>query len=288
MTGEHEMGMSRRGFLKVGAAGVVGLGLAGLGAGAAGAAGGKRVRVGLQLYSVRGPLAKDFEGVIAQVAEMGFEGVEFAGYYGRTAEQLRKILDKNGLVCCGSHVRGGELQPQNLKRTIEFHKTLGNKFLIKPSGAGGRTKESWLEAAKRFNDIAERLAPHGLYTGYHNHAAEFRPMDGSCAWEIFFKNTSERVCHQLDTGNCMGGGGDPCKYIKMFPGRTRTIHLKEHGGPGDFGKGDVPWQEVFRLCETVGGTEWYIVEQERYKQRPPLEAAKQAADFMRQMGKLKA
>jgi len=285
MKGRHVMDLSRRGFLKAGAVGAVGLGLTGLGAGTARGAG-KRIPVGLQLYSVRQPLGKDFEGVVAKVAEMGYKGVEFAGYYDKSAEDLKKILDKNGLLCCGSHVRGHELQPQNLEKTIAFHKTLGNKFLIKPSGAGGKTKESWLEAAKQFNDIAEQLKPHGMYTGYHNHSVEFKPMDGSCAWEIFFKNTDDRVCQQLDTGNCMGGGGDPLKYLKMFPGRTRTVHLKEHGGPGDVGKGDCPWKDIFQLCETVGGTEWYIVEQESYKQRSPLEAAKQAADFMKEMGKL--
>jgi sugar phosphate isomerase/epimerase len=279
------MDLSRRGFLKAGAVGAVGLGLTGLGAaGARGA--GKRIPVGLQLYSVRGPLGKDVEGVIAQVAEMGYEGVEFAGYYNKDADEWKKLLDKNGLVCCGSHVRGHELQEKNLEKTIAFHKTLGNTFLIKPSGAGGKTKQSWLDAAKRFNDIAKALEPHGMYTGYHNHASEFKPMDGSCAWEIFFKNTDDRVCQQLDTGNCMGGGGKPCEYLKMFPGRTRTVHLKEHGGPGDVGKGKCPWKDIFRLCETVGGTQWYIVEQERYSQRQPLEAAKQAADFMREMGKL--
>jgi len=285
MRGARETGMSRRGFLKAGAVGAVGFGLTGLPTGSAGAAG-KRIPVGLQLYSVRGPLGKDFEGVIAKVAEMGYEGVEFAGYYGKSAGELKKILDKNGLVCCGSHVRGGELHDKNLEKTIAFHKTLGNRFLIKPSGVGGKTKQSWLEAAKRFNEIAQRLKGHGLYTGYHNHTHEFKPMDGACAWEIFFSNTGDRVCHQLDTGNCMGGGGDPLKYLKVFPGRTRTIHLKEHGGPGDVGKGDCPWKDVFGLCETVGGTEWYIVEQGNYRQRPPLEAARQAADFMKKMGKL--
>jgi len=287
MTGSHQSGVSRRGFLKAGAVGMAGLGLVGVGPLAAGGAG-KRIPVGLQLYSVRQPLAKDVEGVIAKVAEMGYEGVEFAGYYNKSGEELRKILDKNGLVCCGSHVRGNELKPENLAKTIDFHKALGNIFLIKPSGAGGKTKQSWLDAAKRFNDVAEQLKPHGMYTGYHNHSLEFKPMDGSCPWEIFFKHTDDRVCQQLDTGNCMKGGGKPCAYLKMFPGRTRTVHLKEHGGPGDVGKGDCPWKEIFSLCETVAGTQWYIVEQESYKQRSPLEAAKQAADFMKEMGKLKA
>jgi len=286
MRGTFDGGVSRRGFLKAGAAGLVVTGLAGLGALPAGGAGGKRIPVALQLYSVRDACKGDFEGTIAKVAEMGYQGVEFAGYYDKSAEELKKILDTNGLKCAGSHVRPPELEAKNLAKTVEFHKTIGNTFLIKPSGAGGKTKQSWLDAAKRFNDIAEQLARHGMYTGYHNHWVEFKPMDGSCAWDIFFSNTGDRVCHQLDTGNCMRGGGDPLALLKKYAGRTRTIHLKEHGGPGDVGKGECPWKDIFQLCETVGGTEWYIIEQENYKQRKPLEAAKQAADFMKEMGKL--
>lgn len=285
MRGTSDGGVSRRGFLKVGAAGLVVTGMAGLGPLSAGGAA-KRIPVALQLYSVREACKQDFEGTVAKVAEMGYQGVEFAGYYDKTADQLKALLDKNGLKCAGSHVRPNELDAKDLAKTIEFHKTLGNKFLIKPSGAGGKTKQSWLDAAKQFNDLAAQLEPHGLYTGYHNHGVEFAPLDGSCAWEIFFSNTGDRVCHQLDTGNCMKGGGDPVAFLKKYPGRTRTVHLKEEGGPGDVGKGECPFKDIFPLCETIGGTEWYIIEQESYKQRPPIEAVKQAADYMKEMGKL--
>ena len=285
--------LTRRDFLNSSVAGATALGLMGLRAPAARGAAGKRIPVALQLYSVRKDCQKDLPGVLEAVAKMGYEGVEFAGYYGHDADQLKKLLDANGLKCPSTHTRIGAIEGDNLKGTVEFHKTIGAKFITVPGGIarvrkGGKpTKRAWLDAAKQFNEIAEKLKPEGLYTGYHNHSHEFKPIDGETPWDILFGNTSKDVCQQLDTGNCMGGGGDPLALIKKYPGRSRTIHLKEHGGPGDFGKGDTKWKEVFRLCETVGGTEWYIVEQESYVNRTPLECVRQCMDFMRQMGKAK-
>jgi sugar phosphate isomerase/epimerase len=93
---------------------------------------------------------------------------------------------------------------------------------------------------------------------------------------------------QLDIGNCIGGGGDPIAVLKKYPGRSATIHLKEHGGPkgAPVGAGAVKWSEVFELCETSGKTEWYIVEHESYAEgTTPLESVKQCIDNLRKMGK---
>jgi sugar phosphate isomerase/epimerase len=91
---------------------------------------------------------------------------------------------------------------------------------------------------------------------------------------------------QLDTGNCLGGGGDPVAVLKRYPGRATTIHLKEHGGPrgAPVGEGDMPWKEIFELCESTGGTEWYIVEQESYA-TAPLEVVRRCLENLRKMGK---
>jgi len=281
-------GLSRRGFLEVGAAGAAGLGLAAVGAGAVRAQK-KRIPVALQLYSVRQDAAKDLPGVLEAVARMGYEGVEFAGYYGHKPEAIRKMLDSNRLRCAGTHTGFGELKGDKLKQTVDIHKTLGTKFIMVPGGIGrGNTKEAWLDAAKQFTEIARQLKAGGMMTGYHNHSHEFKRVDGETLWDIFFSNTPSEVCHQIDTGNCMGGGGDPVAFIKKYAGRTRTVHLKEHGGPGNFGEGNCPWSDVFAACETVGGTEWYIVEQESYKNRTPLEAVEQCMQYMKKVGKAKA
>lgn len=100
--------------------------------------------------------------------------------------------------------------------------------------------------------------------GYHCHGNDFQKVGGQTAWELFGKHTSDDVILQLDIGNCLGGGGDPIAMLKMFPGRSVSLHIKDHGGkPGFvFGEGKVDWNEVFQICETTGGVKQYIIEEE--------------------------
>ena len=247
----------------------------------------RRTPVGLQLYSVRDDCGRDLPGTIAAVAKMGYEGVEFAGYYGRTAKQLRKMLDDNGLLCCGTHTGLDTLLGDNLAQTIEFNKTLGNKYLVVPSlpGKYRGSHQAWLETAKLFNELAEKVKPQGMLVGYHNHSAEFKAIDGKLPWDTFCGNTSKDVIMQLDLGNAMRGGADPLPYIYRYPGRAITVHLKEFSKTNKkalVGEGDVPWKAFFALCRAVGGTKWYIVEQESYAY-PPLECVKRCLINLRKM-----
>jgi len=281
------MNYSRREMLKWGAGAAAFCALKGTLLGAE-ASRGKKIPIGLQLYSVRGDAAKDLPGVLKAVAAMGYQGVEFAGYYGYDAKQLRKLLDENGLKCCGTHARWNTLLGDALKETIEFNQTLGNKYLIAPSLPRERTGsiDALKETARIFEELAERAKPHGMHVGYHAHGGDFRRIDGTTPWDVIFGNTSTQVVMQLDLGNCIGGGGDPVAILKKYPGRSLTIHLKEHGGPAGavIGEGEVPWKEVFELCETTGKTEWYIVEQERYA-TTPLDSVKRCLENLRRMGK---
>jgi sugar phosphate isomerase/epimerase len=261
-------GLSRREFLKTAALGA-GAGLVGLDGLRADALlqGGvrKRIPVGVQLYSVRAQASKDLPGVLEAIGKMGYKGVEFAGYYGWESKpkELRGLLDANGLKCCGTHTGLDTITGDKLKATAELHAILGNSFLIVPSlqveGAQG-----WRDMAKRFDEIAAKAKDLGMRVGYHAHAGDFRELDGTTSWEIFFDNTGPDVIMQLDTGNCMAGGGDPVAMLRKYPGRSASTHLKEHGGPeaAVIGQGVVPWAEVFEACETTGGTEWYVVEHE--------------------------
>lgn len=271
---------TRRDVLKMAAAGAAGacLGVPSLlatkAAGASPKA--KRLPVALQLYSVRHDCAKDkgknLPKVIEAVAKMGYEAVEFAGYHGHKAPELKKMLDANGLKCCGTHTGLGALLGDAFKRTVELHKTIGCKFIIVPGMPGKYTKtaEGWKQAAGVFNEIAAKLKPLGMHTGYHNHSHEFRNMGGTTPWDIFFSNTVADVVMQLDTGNCMGGKGDPVAILKKFPGRALTLHMKEHGGDAKtvVGEGDCPWKEIIKLARTTAGTQWLIIEHERRGQAP--------------------
>jgi sugar phosphate isomerase/epimerase len=245
----------------------------------------KKIPIGLELYSVRTLIPKDFPGTIEAIGKMGYQGVEFAGYHGWDSKpkELRKLLDDNGLKCCGTHTQLSTLTGDNLKKTAELHQTLGNKFLICPymkvEDAAG-----WVEMAKTFNDIAAKAKEFGMLVGYHSHAGDFKKYDGKTSWEIFFDNTNPEVVHQLDTGNCLDGGGDPLAMIKKYPGRTKTTHIKEHGGPktAALGEGTIDWKTMLDAYESVGGTEWYIVE---YEYANPMEVIKRDIDYLHSLGR---
>lgn len=246
------------------------------------------IPLGLQLYSIRNDCARDLPGCLKAVAEMGYAGVEFAGYYGHAAPQIRAWLDEFGLKCCGTHTSLASLQGDELLRTIEFNQTLGNKYLIVPSLPEHYRDSSaaWLETAVEFNRIADALTPYGMLTGYHNHWVEFQPIAGGIPFDLFFANTKPTVVMQTDIGNAMIGGGDPIACLRNYLGRSITIHLKEYSATNPkalVGDGDVDWQEVFRICETTGGTEWYIVEYES-DLYPPLENVRRCRDNLRKFG----
>ena len=248
----------------------------------------KKIPIGLQLYSLRDIVGKDVPGTLDAVAKMGYRGVEFAGYYGLTAKELRKMLDGSGLLCCGAHIGLDTLTGDALKGAVEFNKTLGNKFLIVSSlpPANMASVAMLMDTAKTLTDLAEKAKDSEMRVGYHAHAQDFKPVADRIPWEVVFTNASPNVVMQLDTGNCMDGGGDPIAMLKKFPHRSATVHLKEHGGPKGavVGEGDVPWKEVFELCETTGDTEWYIVEQESYR-GSSLESVKLCLENLHKMGK---
>jgi len=249
-----------------------------------------RIPVALQLYSVRDDCARDLPGTLKAVAKMGYEGVEFAGYYGRSAEELRKMLDNLGLKAAGTHISINTLLGDELKRTIEFNRILGNRFLIVPGLPENMrsSKAAWLETARLMNEIAEKVRSEGMRVGYHNHAIEFQPMEGDLSWDIFFGATVLDVVMQLDTGNAMHGGVSPdgiLEILKRYPSRAATVHLKEFSSTNKqalIGEGEMKWKEFFSLCETIGGTEWYIVEQESYA-FPPLECVRRCIKNLREM-----
>jgi sugar phosphate isomerase/epimerase len=139
--------------------------------------------------------------------------------------------------------------------------------------------------AKRFDEIAGKAKELGMRVGYHAHAHDFRRLDDTTSWEIFFDNTGPDVIMQLDTGNCLQGGGDPVAILEKYPGRSASVHLKEFGGPENavIGQGVVAWNEVFQVCETTAGTAWYVVEHETGPD--PLGNVKGCLEGLRKMGR---
>jgi sugar phosphate isomerase/epimerase len=246
----------------------------------------KKIPIAVQVYSVRKAAEKDLAAVLAGIAKLGYEGVEFAGYYGKEAKDIRKMLDDNGLKCSGTHTGIGALRGDNFEKTAELHKTLGTKYIIVPGGIDKELHdvEKNKAIAEEFNKLAEKAKTFDLYVGYHAHGGDAKLIDGIPAWERFFDATSQDVAMEMDLGNYQMGGGDPYKMIEKFKGRSKVVHLKEAGKDDPvIGDGEVDWKRAFNLLETVGGVEWYVVEDERWPDN--LDRIEKCLEKKKKMGK---
>jgi sugar phosphate isomerase/epimerase len=279
------MQTTRRRFIKAGLGGAVGMTLSRLPTMAADQA--KSIPIGFQLYSARGEFARNVPETLKTLRQIGYKAVEFWGYAGTpnvcqeyAAAKLGKLLDEHGLKCCGMHVDLKALD--NLPLTIENNKALGSEFLNVAAAKEKMGSEKGIAGlAALLNRTAIECRPHQLTVGYHAHGFDFEKINGRFAWEILFSHTEPEVNMQMDVGNCLGGNGDPVAMLKKFPGRTRTIHIKEHQDKtfeSDF------YKEIFRLCETSSGTKWYIVEMGG-SEGNGFDVPRQALEKLRRLGK---
>ncbi len=286
------MNLSRRNLLKVAAGTAAACATGAVPSSLLTAAEKKKLPIGLQLYSVRKQCEKDLPAVLKAVAAMGYDGVEFAGYYDRTADELKKMLDANGLKCCGTHLRTqiNTLTSENygeFDKEVEFNQVMGNPYLIFPWMP--EEMRSTVDACKKTGELLDKLAEHlkkaGAHIGYHAHGGDFVKIGDKTQWDLLFENSSDQVVMQMDIGNCIGGGGDPYATLERFPGRSLTVHLKEYSADGKapVGQGDVDWKRVFQLCESVGDTRWYVVEHESGDD--PLASVDVCLKNLRKMGK---
>lgn len=234
--------------------------------------------IGLELYSVRKELARDLPNTLRQVAAMGYEAVEFyAPYFEWTlpaAKDVRSLMDDLGLRCYSTHNHIGAFAPgAGLAKAIELNQILGVRHLILASAPGGTAGiEGWKNLADRLATVVEQLKPHGLTAGFHNHQTEWAPLEGGQrAMDILAENTPAEFVLQLDVGTCMEAGADPVAWITAHPGRIKCLHLKDWA-PGSsaeeksyrvlFGEGVSPWAKIIAAAESVGGVEYYLMEQE--------------------------
>ncbi len=257
---------------------------------ASGAVASGTIPVGLELYSVRDALKQDPEGTLRAVAQIGYQAVEFyAPYFEWTepqAKQTRKLLDDLGMRCYSTHNDADYLEPKNINRARDLNLILGAKYVVLAWSDPKSGADGWKAIADKLNSAAETLEPSGLKPGYHNHQAEFTGAPGQRPIEIIAKNTKPSVMLQLDVGTCLEAGSDPIAWIRANPGRIRSIHCKDWSpDPGVgyktlFGEGKADWKGIFQAAESVGGVEYYLIEQEgsRYSE---LETARKCLQSFR-------
>ena len=265
---------------------------------------------GIQLYSIRDEMKKDPSGTLQQLASMGYKHLEHANYvnrkfYGYTAKEFKKLLDDLGLKMPSGHTVMRNEHWDNSKKdftnkwkyTIEDAAVLGQQFVISP----------WLDESLRknyddmkrymevFNKSGELCKKSGMKFGYHNHDFEFsQKLNGITVYDIIMQNTDPAlVAQQLDIGNLYNGGATALEVLKQYPGRFESMHVKDEikatSGNDKFestilGKGIVPVKEVIDLGRKSGGTIHFIIEQESYQGKTPMECAKEDLAIMKKWG----
>jgi sugar phosphate isomerase/epimerase len=224
--------------------------------------------VGLQLYTIRTELQRDVEGSLRRVAELGYREVELAGLAGRSAAELRALLDRHGLAAPAGHFPLPSLQPAELPRTLEVCAVLGHRWLVCPFlPANERTLDHYRRHAELFDSVGEACRAAGIRFAYHNHDFELAEADGVVPLDLLLRETSPQlVDFELDLYWVTKGGGDPLDYFARFPGRFALWHVKdmdatEQRSFAEVGTGTIPFPAIFARSEEAG-VKHYFVEQD--------------------------
>lgn len=243
-------------------------------------------KIGLQLYSVKELSEKDFLGTLASVAKVGYDGVEFAGYFGTSAKELKKALDDGGIKACGSHI-SMEALDKDLDGMIAYSQEIVSPYIICPylGGEWVGSADAWKRTAERFNVIGRKCVENRLLFGYHNHDFEFVKYGDKMAYDILVENTDpENLFLELDTYWVDFAGMDLSEFMDKYSKRIKLLHMKDRKSLEDkrnteIGKGVMDIQAIVTAGKKLGA-HWYIVEQE-YFDIDPIRSIAESLHFMR-------
>ena len=272
----------------------------------------KKHLLGIQLYSVRDDMKKDPAGTLKQLSDMGYKHVEHANYidrkfYGYAAADFKKLLDDTGLTMRSGHTRMNSEHWDAVKndftdvwkQTVADAAVAGQQYVISPWLEDGwrKSMDDLKQAMAVFNKCGELCKKQGLTFGYHNHHFEFSTiLENRKLYDIILTETDPSlVAQQIDIGNMYGAGGRAAEIIQRYPGRFELMHVKDEiksGQPSKedpyestvLGKGVIGTRAITDLGRRVGGTTHFIIEQESYQGKTPLECAKEDLDIMKSWG----
>ncbi len=257
--------IDRRTFVKGAAAAAAG-GIYGLrrgGAWAAEAPARGLERIGVQLYTVRSLMQKDLPGTLEAVAGVGYDEVEFAGYFDHSPQEVRAVLERVGLEAPSTHVAIDALR-QDLAGTIDTVRAVGHRYLVCPWLAPEErvSIELYKGHAALFNKVGKACREAGLRFGYHNHDFEFEPIDGQVPFDVLLDETDpELVEFELDLFWITKGGQDPLRYFERYPGRFTLCHVKDMAEDGqmvDVGAGRIDFAAIFARAEQAGLKHFFV------------------------------
>jgi sugar phosphate isomerase/epimerase len=241
----------------------------------------RRRRVGIQLDTLRDDARRDLERTLGDIAAAGYNDVEMLGgmnNFGMPPERVRAILDRNGLRAPSTHVGGNALDA--LDRQLADAATMGHQYLIIASIPVGEnpTVDDYRRWADRMNEAGRRSLTQGVHVGFHNHAGDFKPIDGVVPYDVLIERTDPTVVrHQLDTGNLAMAGRDPLDYMKRFGSRYWSFHIKDVPSLGatndtELGKGVIDFRRLLAMIDNIDNKHLFV-EQETYP-GTPLESAR--------------
>ena len=242
-------------------------------------------RIGLQLYTVRHQMEKDFEGTIARVAATGYREVEFAGYFGRSPRDVRALLDHHGLAAPSSHV---SLAPAEWRAALDAAPVVGHHYLviawIPPEQR--RTLDDFKRAAERLNHAATEAKAAGLEFAYHNHDFEFHPLDGKLPYDVLLGETDPKLVQlEVDLYWITKGGQDPLAYFARWPGRFPMVHVKDSAGPPDnrmvaVGAGKIDFKKIFAQSDQAGIKHYFV---EHDDAADPFASIRASCEYLKQL-----
>ena len=228
----------------------------------------KKNRIGIQLYSIREFLSKDFEGSIKKLGDIGYAYAEAYGFNGEkflsyTLKETNKMLNDVGMQLSGTHAGTGWL-PEDVgdkawdywRKSADEMKAAGGRQIAQSFLPEAKTLDSLKKLADQFNKIGEICKKGGIKFGYHNHHTEFQTVEGSVLYDVLLQNTDPNlVFFQMDMGHVVNGGGDIMTYISKYPKRFLSWHasdFKKGQGYVLLGQGDVPYDQLFKLAKSYG------------------------------------
>lgn len=273
----------------------------------------KKFKIGLQLYSIRWQMEENMEETLKKVKEMGYECVEFAGYFGRSAEEIRAMLDKYGLECVSVHL-SSDVFLKDMEKEAQYMKTLGAKYYAIPwlNVENYKDEELYKKLIGNIKEMSAVLKKYGIQLCYHNHDFEFGKKDGQYYLDrLYADTTNDELMTELDTCWVHYAGENPVKYLEKYAGRADVVHLKDFecknlaAGPvydliGSDDNNEGSKEEKGFEFRTVGsgrqdvkaileaaekaGAKYIIVEQDGHGDNDPMEDVKKSREYLKTLG----
>lgn len=241
-------------------------------------------RIGIQLYTLRSLMQQDVERTLAQVAAIGYQEVEFAGYFDHAPADIRAMLQRAGLTAPGAHVAFPDLA-EGWNGIMDAAETIGHQFVVTPGIPNNlRTADGYQRVAEIFNTAGELAQARGLRFGYHNHDFEFAPVAGRVPLDVLLDGTDPKlVAFEMDLFWIIKGGGNPLDYFHRYPGRFPMVHVKDMTADGsmvDVGDGQIDFAGIFSHHRQAGITHYFV---EHDTPASPLESARKSYNSLRRL-----